>query len=82
MPLERIQGDAAAVVSRAYCERYGSPVVERVACAYGKSHRILPWATARERTRAMLERVVFVLKWMVPILLIGSGCLLAREAAR
>jgi hypothetical protein len=82
MPLERIQGDAAAVVSEAYGGRYGSSVIERVAGAYGKAHRILPWGTARERARSRLERLVFLLKWMIPLLLIGGGVLLAREAVR
>ena len=82
MPLEEIQGDPAAVVAGAYGGRYGAPVVERVARVYAKGHRILPWGTARERARATLERLVFMLKWLVPLLLIGGGGLLAREGIR
>lgn len=82
MPLERIQSDAASVVSRAYGQRYGASVVQRVAGAYEKGHRILPWRTARERARSHLERLVFALKWLLPLLLIGGGGLLAREGLR
>lgn len=73
--LEEIQSQADAVVARSYGADYSPAVVARLVPAYAKGYR-LAQRGGRERMRARFERLAFILKWALPLAMIGLGGLL------